>query len=115
MRYDAKRVRENVRKATTEDLLDRATAYRAWMEPEALEVIDAELHRRGISARDITAREEHLRREGVIPGDGPARRCSFCIRPAVARGRAWHRVWGVLPLFPRTYFYCPDHLAEEEP
>jgi hypothetical protein len=43
-------VRENARAAPTDDLLDRVTAYRAGMEPEALRVIEEELARRGINA-----------------------------------------------------------------
>ena len=44
MTIEHERIRDNVHKADTEDLLDRATVYRAGMEPEALEIIEEELH-----------------------------------------------------------------------
>ena len=43
---DLDRVRQNIRQATTEDLLDRMTVYRAGMEEEALELIADELRSR---------------------------------------------------------------------
>lgn len=51
MDWDADRVRANARQAPTEDLLERVTVYRSGMEPEAVEIIEAELRRRGICAR----------------------------------------------------------------
>jgi hypothetical protein len=41
--------------------------------------------------------------------DGTAVGCSFCHRPAVAEGWGWHRLWGLLPVFPRYYYYCSEH------
>lgn len=108
MRLDLDRVRENVRKATDEDLLDRATVYREGMEPEALAIIDAELRARGINAADIE-RHEQERGEVILTPEGIAARCSFCHQPAVAQGWGWHRLWKVLPLFPRVYRYCSEH------
>ncbi len=46
MDWDADRVRANARQASTEDLLERVTIYRSGMEPEAVEIIEAELRRR---------------------------------------------------------------------
>ncbi|HZT79341.1 MAG TPA: hypothetical protein VFA26_03915 [Gemmataceae bacterium] len=105
--FDAEKVRKNVERATTEDLLDRATAYREGMEPEALEIIEAELRRRGVTAAD---QNEHARRhpEGPVEAGLPAR-CSSCPRPAASRGWGWHRLFGVLPLFPRPFWYCTEH------
>ena len=40
--------------------------------------------------------------------DGTAVRCSFCHRPAVAEGWGWHRLWGVLPLFPPATIIVPS-------
>jgi hypothetical protein len=108
--FDRERVLTNVRKATTEDLLDRVTAYRAGMEPEAVELIEEELRSRGVSADEVEALAERCRRRGVLLPDGTVARCSFCLRPAVSEGRGWHRVWGVLPLFPRRLRYCTEHL-----
>ena len=36
MQFDIQRVRANIRQASTEDLLDRVTVYRAEMEPTAV-------------------------------------------------------------------------------
>jgi hypothetical protein len=109
MLFDLERVRANARQATTEDLLDRITVYRAGMEDSALEVIEEELRSRKISAADIEAHAERRGRESSFLPDGTAVRCSFCHRPAVAEGWGWHRLWGVLPAFPRFYYYCSEH------
>ena len=53
MLFDLERVKANVRQATTEDLLDRVTVYRAGMEDTALEVIEDELRARKLSAAEI--------------------------------------------------------------
>ena len=55
MKLDLDRVRENVRKTSTEDLLDRVTVYRAEMESAALEIINAELEARGVSSAQVDA------------------------------------------------------------
>jgi hypothetical protein len=108
--FNAERVRANVREATTEDLLDRATVYREGMEPEALDIIEVELSRRGVTRQDLEARADRSRRPSTRPpGEGPAPRCSFCDRPAVRRGWGWHRLWGLLPVFPRPLSYCAEH------
>jgi hypothetical protein len=109
MRFDIERVRANVRHATTEDLLDRATVYRAGMEPEALEVIEAELQSRGVSHDQIEQHAARRDREVILLPDGTAARCSFCTKPAVAAGWGSHRLWRLIPLFPRFYYYCEDH------
>jgi hypothetical protein len=112
MRFDPQRVWDNVRLASTEDLLDRVTVYRPGMEPEAVEIIEAELRRRGV--RD-DAIEAHARDQGdvLILPDGTARQCSFCRRPAVARGWGWHRLFGWVPVFPRPFFYCAQHRSTQ--
>src|SRR5262249_18726233 len=99
----------NVRAADTEDLLDRATVYRAGMEPAALELIDRELRERGVSAEQIA--EHARRREGslVLGRDGLPVRCAKCGRPAVTEACRWHRVWGLVPLFPRRVALCAEH------
>ena len=113
LEFDANRVRVNVRQATTEDLLDRLTVYQTGMEPEALDIIEAELHERGVSADEIAAHGEQRRRETRVLPDGTAARCSFCHRPAVAEGWGWHRLWGVCPIFPRHFRYCPEHRPDK--
>jgi len=117
MEFDLERVRENVRKAPTEDLLDRITVYRAGMEPEALDLIANELEARGVDADAIEAHACQRSFESIPLPDGTAARCSFCHRPAVADGWAWHwlslMIWGrrrpLVPLFPRYFFYCATH------
>lgn len=109
LRFDAERVRTNVRQAETEDLLDRVTVYRAGMEDEALDLIEAELRARGVGAEEV-ARHAALREQTTVwRDDGTAAPCTFCHRPALARSWGWHRLWKVLPLFPRYYFYCDRH------
>ncbi len=119
MDLDLDRVRENVRSATTEDLLDRLTYYAAGMEPEALDLIERELRRRGVTTGQITDHARRFEREAVLLRDGTAAACSFCRRPAVGRRWGWHRVRGrgvlaglaaLLPLFrPRRCYYCAEH------
>lgn len=109
MQFDLERVRQNVRDADTEDLLDRLTVYRAGMEPEALDVIEQELRSRGVRGEQIEAHASRRERVMILLPDGTAARCSFCHRPAVEEGWGWHRLWGVLPVFPRVLRRCSDH------
>jgi hypothetical protein len=114
MKLDLNRVRENVTQASTEDLLDRATVYRNGMEAAALEIIDAELRRRGVTPADIHAHWE-IKRANVLTADQVARRCTFCDRPAVTRCWGFHWLWGRLPTpIPRLYHYCEVHAPAGE-
>lgn len=100
---DPEKIRQNARESKTDDLLDRVTAYRAGMEPVAIEIIEEELQRRGIDAEEISRRAEKY-------GKGSAtRKCSFCPRPAVEEGWDWHRLFGKIPLFPRPMAWCEEH------
>src|SRR5260370_39584119 len=100
MKFNAERVRRNAATATTDDLLDRITVYRDGMEPEALEIIEAELLRRSVTLEQIA---EHQANRGTVLRDGRvARRCSFCFKPAVHEAWGWHRLFGRIPLFPRV-------------
>jgi len=112
MKLDLERVRRNVQDATTEDLLDRATVYRAEMEIEALSVIEGELAKRGVTVEQI---ETHLkqRNERLTRSDGTTVKCTFCWRPAVHSGWSWHRLWNTLPVFPRRFQWCDHHLPKE--
>jgi hypothetical protein len=109
LNLDLKRVRENVAKATTDDLLERVTLYRTGMEPAALDVVETELRRRGVSygaQEAFGAAHEH----DVVRGPhGSPVRCRRCLHAAVAAEWGWHRLFGLLPLFPRRYFYCERH------
>jgi hypothetical protein len=123
MQFDAQRVRENVRQATTEDLLDRITVYRAGMEPEAVEIIETELARRGVDADAIEAHACQRGFESIMLPDGTAQSCSLCHRPAVAQGWGWHwlspMIWGkrrpLFPIFPRWYYWCLEHKPDAPP
>jgi hypothetical protein len=109
LEYDQEKTRENVRKAETEDLLDRVTVYRAGLEPDALYAIEEELRRRGVTAAEIDAHARRREEAGLCgSGEVPAR-CSFCFRPAVEWRWGWHRLWGRVPLFPRPLRYCVIH------
>jgi hypothetical protein len=109
MRVDREKVRANVEQATTEDLLDRATVYRGGMEREALDLIDAELWRRGVTQEEIGDHEQRRRQTMLTDPDGMPVKCQKCFRPAVTECLAWHWLWGVLPLFPRRAAFCPEH------
>jgi hypothetical protein len=79
------------------------------MEKAALEVIDGELRRRGVTPADIHAHWE-IKRANVLTVDQVARRCTFCDRPAVSRRWGIHWLWGGIPTFiPRLYQYCEMH------
>jgi hypothetical protein len=108
MELDLNRVRNNVRKATTEDLLDRATVYRSEMEPAALQIIDAELIQRGIPVEQIEAHLE-ARKSALVSEEGLALKCSFCWKPAIDTGWGWHRLYGKVPVFPRWLRWCEEH------
>jgi hypothetical protein len=117
MEFDPVRVRENARKATTEDLLDRVTVYRSGMEPAAVEIIEGELQDRGIYRDRIRKHADERREKVLLHPDGIAIKCSNCYRPAIAARWGWHwlsiMAWGkrrpLLPLFPRYYHYCELH------
>src|SRR5262245_46368269 len=106
---DLKKVAEFARGAQTEDLLDRVTVFRDQMEPAALEVIEAELDRRGVTPEDIDRHTIDREAAGIVTRDGTAMRCSFCDRPAVDRRWGWHRLWGLVPVFPRRIARCEVH------
>jgi hypothetical protein len=108
--FDIDRVRANVRKATTEDLLDRITVYRPALEEAAVPVILEELMARGVDAAAIIAHEQ-ARGETVHDASGAARPCARCRKPAVVREWAWHRWFGRVPVFPRQFYLCEEHRA----
>jgi len=130
MQFDPQRVWANVRQASTEDLLDRVTVYRSGMEPQALDIIEAELRSRGVADEAIRAHTRQRLDEVLLRPDGTAQSCSFCHRPAVAGGWGWHRLsrrpgrlgrlWAILsgplgwlsmlmPVLPGQRFYCEEH------
>jgi len=108
MEFDLNRVRANVQNATTEDLLDRATIYRAGLEPGALPVILEELRARGVTPEVIVA-HEGTRGDVLLDDTGTVQKCHRCHRPAAVREWGWHRIFGRLPIFPRAFYLCEEH------
>jgi hypothetical protein len=112
MRLDLRAVAAFVRNADTEDLLDRVTIYRPGMEPAALDLMEAELDRRGVTRSDIADHHISRHQTAIMLPDGTALRCNFCGRPAVVRGWGWHRLFGRVPVFPRVFARCGMHNGE---
>ncbi len=96
----------------TEELIDRVTAYRSGMEPLAIESIERELHKRGITAAQIADYREKCLRTCLFLPDGTAKMCSFCRSPAIKEGWGWHRVLGKVPIFPRPMRSCEKHVTK---
>lgn len=108
MRFDATRVLANARAADTDDLLDRVTAYRAGLEPEALDLIEMELRRRNVTPEQIADRARQY--AGCLrAADGTALMCSWCRKPAFTAAWGWHRLWGRVPIFPERSYFCREH------
>lgn len=109
------RVRENVLKATSEDLINRVTVYRGGMDPDAVLVIEAELATRGVTPAAI--REQNNAPDLLRDQNGVALTCFLCDRPAVVEVDDHVSLWGGLlgymlgsieiPQFSRRY--CREH------
>ena len=113
MKMNLIRIRENVKRSETRDLLDRVTCYRDCMEPEAITLIMEELYDRGITDHDIELHQQN-NQEILKRSDGSAVKCSFCYRPAVQQGRGWHKLFGIVPIFQRSWSWCEDHRPHEK-
>jgi hypothetical protein len=108
-RFDLQKCLAEMRKAEKDDLLDRVTAYREGYEPAIVSMIEEELRRRGVKLQSIEERMAECRRDCLFDDSGVALQCSSCRRPAVTEVWGWHRMWGVLPLFPRVIRCCNGH------
>jgi hypothetical protein len=115
MELNLKLVAEFIRGAETEDLLDRVTVYREGMEPAALDLMEMELDRRGVTREAIAEHDRQRRERAIMLPDGTAMRCSFCDRPAVVRTIGWHRLFGRIPIFPWKFAYCDEHDTHKPP
>lgn len=102
-------IAEYIRRAGTEDLLDRVTVFRDLTEPAAVDLMEHELSRRGETPARIADHDRHRRATALFGADGTALRCWRCARPAVRWVWRWHRVFGRLPLFPRLVRECDGH------
>lgn len=111
MRLDLHAIAKFARTADTVALLDRVTAFRAGMEPAALDLMEGELDRRGVGREAIAEHDAAVRAACLFHPDGMAVRCDRCDRPAVRRGWGWHRLWGVVPVFPLWRVGCEGHAA----
>jgi ATP-dependent helicase YprA (DUF1998 family) len=109
MRFNLQKVRADVQEASIEDLLDRATVWRDGMEPEALELIEAELQRQGIQPSDLEEHAARRAKEVMTDREGLAAVCYRCGRPASEKRWVWGRFWKILPLFPRRAYVCEEH------
>ncbi|QEL16496.1 hypothetical protein [Limnoglobus roseus] len=109
MRLDLKTIAARMRTAETEQLMDRVTVFREEMEPAAVDLIEGELARRGVTDEQLV---HHLRvriERAVLRDDGTVVRCNFCERPAVVQARGWFRIFRFVPLYPRLFSYCVVH------
>ena len=109
MDWNPQKLVDNIGKADTDDLIDRITAYRAGMEPKAIELIEDELQRRGVTEASIDRYRRDCQAECLFYADGTAKVCSFCRKPAVAECWGWHRLMGKIPIVPRLLRYCSQH------
>ena len=80
MELDLNKVARYIRRAETEELLDRVTVYRDGMEPAAVDLMENELARRGLSPAEIEEHDRFRRETAILLADGAA------MRLAVASG-----------------------------
>ena len=66
------RIAENIRRMPTRELLDRLTAYRAGMQPEAIIMMEQELEQRGVSRETIAAHETAVNEVALSDAHGCA-------------------------------------------
>jgi len=98
-----------MRKASTEDLLNRVTVFREGMEPAAVDLMEGELARRGLSPEQIEAHDRARRAYALFWPDGSAVKCKRCDRPAEVQKLRWHRIFGRVPVFPWRVALCKEH------
>ncbi len=109
MRLDLKTIAARMRSAETETLLDRVTVFRGDMEPAAVDLIEGELARRGVTDEQLADHFQERLERIILRDDGTAVRCNFCERPAVVQARGWFRLFRYLPVYPRLFSYCGVH------
>lgn len=109
MKFDPQKVLRKAGQTDTQALLDRVTVLREGMEPEAVDIFVAELARRGIGPEEIDRHDRELKHRVVRREDGLVGQCTVCSRAATDSRLDWHRLWGLLPLFKRRFYYCDRH------
>ena len=103
------KVESFARTATTEELLDRATVFRPDHDPEALDLFERELRRRGVGFDEMERHGGKRAEAAIVRSDGTIARCEFCERPAEVTAWKWQRLWGKVPIFPRPMALCEHH------
>lgn len=106
------RTRELSKVTSTEELRDRVTVLRDDYEPAALSIFEAELRSRGLTPADWAERKADPAAAPILRADGTPARCESCDRAATVKILGWHRLWGLVPLFPRYFRYCESHAAK---
>jgi hypothetical protein len=114
MKYRPEKTLAEAAKADSRDLLDRVTVFREGMEPEAVEIIEAELARRGIGPDEIRQHHQQLKHRVLLRTDGLPARCALCPRAATESARGWFRLMRLIPLFPQNVYYCDEHWAKRQ-
>lgn len=109
MKFDSEAVTAWIGRADTDELLDRATVFRPEMEPEAVELILAELARRGIPDAEIDGHASARLACAVVRSDGTVERCRYCGRPAAAVAWKWWKLFRIVPVFPLKMAVCEQH------
>jgi hypothetical protein len=102
----------HARQASQAELLDAVTVFREALESEAVEMMEAELARRGVGPDEIHAHHRELRHRVLRDAKGLPLRCCRCDRAAVAQRPGWHKLLGLIPVLPRIYPYCEAHVPK---
>ena len=109
MKLDLEAVAAWIQRAETEELLERATVFRPEMEPVAVDLILAELARRGLSKAEIDGQAADRLARALVEASGAIARCRFCGRPATAVVWKWWRLFRIVPLIPLKMPVCERH------
>ena len=109
MGIDRQRVLDNVRAASTADLLERVTVFRSEMEPAAIVLIESELMERGVGLDEIAAERDAKLSAVLVGPDGYVLHCVACRGPATLRRTGWYRLFGLVPVYPVSQAFCPLH------
>lgn len=115
LELNTQRLLDNAAKSETLELLDRVTVLRDHLEPEAVEIAEAELARRGITPEEIAAHARRWKHHVLRDERGIVWCCSLCGRAAVAEELGWYRLWGYVPIFRKRYRFCETHWRQRHP
>ena len=102
---------QRLRAMSTAELLDRVTVLQPQMDPDAVELMHAELAGRGVGPDEIGAHLRDMRMVAVRNETGQIATCSVCSRAAVTSREVQHRWWGLIPIMKRRKYFCAEHGA----